>query len=101
MSASAGTYSLIGSDAVRDFQVTAVSGNYALNGQTVTFRGQRYISVQFGTYNLTGQDSSLRNFKLASVFGTYNLTGTTAALYYTPLGGFGSSARRTPRRIMA
>lgn len=76
-----GAYNLTGSDALRDFYISAVAGTYTFTGANVTLRRGRTLIASGGTYNLTGAAVNLKVArKIAAAAGTYSLTGADVTL---------------------
>ena len=60
LTASHGSFTLTGEDALRDFAITAERGSFALNGQAATLKMGRRLVAARGSFLLNGQPATLR-----------------------------------------
>lgn len=79
-----GIYTLVGSDALIDWEVTAEQGSYAISGQVADLRVHRILTAESGSYALSGQDALFSRSGAALVMpaesGVYSVTGSDAGL---------------------
>lgn len=82
IAAGSGVYSILGSDALRDFQVTASGTTYTITGQAAILTRRRIMSAAQGFYNLAGQPTALRatHAALPAASGTYQVFGQVAGV---------------------
>lgn len=92
LSLDTGIYSILGSDALADFAVTAASGTYTLAGQDLGLIRHARMSLDQGLYGLIGNDVEFLvagNRSIALETGAYSTTGQDLTLlrhYPMPLG---------------
>jgi flagellin-specific chaperone FliS len=79
-----GIYTIVGSDALADFEVDADQGSYTLTGQDAALRKTTIMTAESGTYSLSGQDVTFAIGSTARTMpadqGSYTITGQSAGL---------------------
>ena len=84
LTADAGSYSIIGSDGLADFEMSAATSTYSITGQDAGLRKASVLTAASGTYSITGQDAALSIGGTARTmtadYGTYSITGQAATL---------------------
>lgn len=86
--AEAGSYTLVGSNALVDIGMNAEVGSYTLTGRdaTLNFAGftNPVLTAEFGSYGLTGRAANTWfNRRLVAEVGVYALTGRQAGLIWS------------------
>lgn len=85
LTADPGTYSISGSEAVADFEVSAAQGSYGFTGQDAALRKTHILVAEAGSYALAGQDAIFEIGSpartLTAESGTYAVSGQDAGLY--------------------
>lgn len=78
-----GNYSITGSEAVVDYEVTAAQGSYTVTGQDAGLLYGRIMPLDSGTYLVSGQDATFAiggtDRSMAADFGTYSISGQDAS----------------------
>jgi hypothetical protein len=83
LTAVSGIYTYDGEPSFSDFEITCVSGSYALSGSSATLIATRLLSATSGVYTYTGYDSTLIKFTgrtLQAVSGVFTYSGADANL---------------------
>jgi len=79
-----GSYSILGSDAIADFEINGDTDTYTITGQDAILALGILLTAETGTYDLSGQDADSARGGPAQVmladFGTYDLTGNDSGL---------------------
>lgn len=83
LTADPGSYSITGSEAIIDYEVSAAQGAYSVTGQDAGLLYGRIMPADSGTYLVSGQDATFAiggtDRTMAAEQGTYNLSGQDAA----------------------
>jgi hypothetical protein len=78
-----GTYSIIGSEVLADYQVTLSQGTYSITGQDVALRPARNMPITTGSYGINGQSVNLVHTIIMPIGqGSYLLAGQAVNLRY-------------------